>query len=89
MYNEYVINFIEVICLIKKCCLGVKVSGGVSNISFFFWGNNVVWEVMYVVFFYYVIKVGMDMGIVNVGMIEVYDEIFRDLLEWVEDVFFN
>lgn len=88
-HNEYAINFIEATRLIKKRCPGAKVSGGVSNISFSFRGNNVVREAMHAAFLYHAIKAGMDMGIVNAGMIEVYDEIPRDLLERVEDVLFN
>ncbi|MEO1254517.1 MAG: vitamin B12 dependent-methionine synthase activation domain-containing protein, partial [Bacteroidota bacterium] len=66
-----------------------KVSGGVSNVSFSFRGNNVVREAMHSAFLYHGIKAGMDMGIVNAGMIEVYDEIPKDLLEHVEDVLLN
>jgi 5-methyltetrahydrofolate--homocysteine methyltransferase len=65
------------------------VSGGVSNISFSFRGNNVVREAMHAAFLYHAIKAGMDMGIVNAGMIEVYEEIPKELLERVEDVLFN
>jgi 5-methyltetrahydrofolate--homocysteine methyltransferase len=88
-HNEYAINFIEATRQIKERCPGAKVSGGVSNISFSFRGNNVVREAMHAAFLYHAIKAGMDMGIVNAGMIEVYDEIPGDLLERVEDVLFN
>ena len=88
-HNEYAINFIEATRQIKERCPGAKVSGGVSNISFSFRGNNVVREAMHAAFLYHAIKAGMDMGIVNAGMIEVYDEIPDDLLERVEDVLFN
>ncbi len=88
-HNEYAINFIEATRQIKERCPGAKVSGGVSNISFSFRGNNVVREAMHAAFLYHAIKAGMDMGIVNAGMIEVYDEIPQDLLERVEDVLFN
>jgi len=88
-HNEYAINFIEATRQIKELCPGAKVSGGVSNISFSFRGNNVVREAMHSAFLYHAIKAGMDMGIVNAGMIEVYEEIPKDLLERVEDVLFN
>jgi 5-methyltetrahydrofolate--homocysteine methyltransferase len=88
-HNEYAINFIEATRAIKAKCPGAKVSGGVSNISFSFRGNNVVREAMHAAFLYHAIKAGMDMGIVNAGMIEVYEEIPKDLLERVEDVLFN
>lgn len=88
-HNEYAINFIEATRQIKALCPGAKVSGGVSNISFSFRGNNVVREAMHSAFLYHAIKAGMDMGIVNAGMIEVYEEIPKDLLERVEDVLFN
>lgn len=88
-HNEYAINFIEATRQIKELCPGAKVSGGVSNISFSFRGNNVVREAMHAAFLYHAVKAGMDMGIVNAGMIEVYEEIPKDLLERVEDVLFN
>lgn len=88
-HNEYAVNFIEATRLIKESCPGVKISGGVSNISFSFRGNNVVREAMHAAFLFHAIKAGMDMGIVNAGMIEVYEEIPRPLLERVEDVLFN
>lgn len=88
-HNEYAIHFIEATRQIKALCPGAKVSGGVSNISFSFRGNNVVREAMHSAFLYHAIKAGMDMGIVNAGMIEVYEEIPKDLLERVEDVLFN
>ncbi len=88
-HNEYAINFIEATRRIKQLCPGAKVSGGVSNISFSFRGNNRVREAMHSAFLYHAIKAGMDMGIVNAGMIEVYEEIPNDLLERVEDVLFN
>src|SRR4030095_15436567 len=68
---------------------GCKVSGGVSNISFSFRGNNVVREAMHSVFLYHAIKAGLDMGIVNAGQIGIYDEIPADLRELVEDVILN
>src|SRR5437868_11910239 len=88
-HNAYAINFIEATRLIKARCPGVKVSGGVSNLSFSFRGNNTVREAMHSAFLYHAIKAGMDMGIVNAGMIGVYDEIPKDLLELVENVLFN
>jgi 5-methyltetrahydrofolate--homocysteine methyltransferase len=88
-HNDYAINFIEATREIKRLCPGAKISGGVSNLSFSFRGNNVVREAMHSAFLYHAIKAGMDMGIVNAGMIEVYEEIPKELLELVEDVLFN
>ena len=88
-HNDYAKFFIEATREIKKRCPGAKVSGGVSNISFSFRGNNVVREAMHAAFLYHAIKAGMDMGIVNAGMIEVYADIPEDLLVRVEDVLFN
>lgn len=88
-HNEYAINFIEATRLIKQRCPHAKVSGGVSNISFSFRGNNAVREAMHAAFLYHAIKAGMDMGIVNAGMIEVYEEVRPELLKKVEDVLFN
>ena len=88
-HNEYAINFIEATRQIKATCPGAKISGGVSNLSFSFRGNNKVREAMHAAFLYHAIKAGMDMGIVNAGMIEVYEEIPKDLLEKIEDVLFN
>lgn len=88
-HNEYAINFIEATRQIKAACPGAKVSGGVSNISFSFRGNNVIREAMHSAFLYHAIKAGMDMGIVNAGMIEVYEDIPKKLLTLVEDVLFN
>jgi len=88
-HNEYAINFIEATRIIKQRCPGAKISGGVSNLSFSFRGNNRVREAMHSAFLYHAIQAGMDMGIVNAGMIEVYENIPKDLLELVEDVLFN
>jgi 5-methyltetrahydrofolate--homocysteine methyltransferase len=88
-HNNYAVDFINATEWIKKNLPHALVSGGVSNISFSFRGNNAVREAMHSAFLYHAIKVGMDMGIVNAGMIEVYDEIPPDLLERVEDVLFN
>jgi len=88
-HNNYAVDYINATKWIKENLPGAKVSGGVSNISFSFRGNNVVREAMHSAFLYHAIKAGMDMGIVNAGMIEVYDEIPKDLLELVEDVLLN
>ncbi|MBK8055229.1 MAG: methionine synthase [Saprospiraceae bacterium] len=88
-HNEYAINFIEATRQIKAACPGVKVSGGVSNISFSYRGNDKVREAMHSAFLYHAIQAGMDMGIVNAGMIEVYEEVDKELLTLVEDVLFN
>jgi 5-methyltetrahydrofolate--homocysteine methyltransferase len=88
-HNDYAINFIEATRIIKATCPGVKVSGGVSNLSFSFRGNEVVREAMHAAFLYHAIKAGMDMGIVNAGQLAVYENIPKDLLERVEDVIFN
>lgn len=88
-HNNYALDFINATRWIKENLPGAKVSGGVSNISFSFRGNNKVREAMHSVFLYYAIKAGMDMGIVNAGMLEVYEDIPKDLLEKVEDVILN
>ncbi len=88
-HNNYAIDYIRTAEWIKQNLPLSKVSGGVSNISFSFRGNNTVREAMHSAFLYHAIKAGMDMGIVNAGMIGVYDEIPKLLLELVEDVLFN
>ena len=88
-HNNYAVSFIEATRRIKETLPHCKVSGGVSNISFSFRGNNAVREAMHSAFLYHAIKAGMDMGIVNAGMLEVYEEIPKDLLELVEDVLLN
>jgi len=88
-HNNYAVDYIQATKWIKENLPGAQVSGGVSNISFSFRGNNVVREAMHSAFLYHAIKAGMDMGIVNPGMIEVYEEIPKDLLERVEDVLLN
>ncbi len=88
-HNNYAVDFIEATRWIKQNLPLAKVSGGVSNISFSFRGNNVVREAMHAAFLYHAIKAGLDMGIVNAGMLEVYEEIPKDLLELVEDVLLN
>ncbi len=88
-HNNYALDFINATRWIKENLPGAKVSGGVSNISFSFRGNNKVREAMHSAFLYHAGLAGMDMGIVNAGMLEVYDEIPKDLLECVEDVLLN
>lgn len=88
-HNNYAVDFINAVRRIKQECPGVKTSGGVSNISFSFRGNDRVREAMHSAFLYHAIKAGLDMGIVNAGQLEVYEEIPRDLLEHVEDVLLN
>jgi 5-methyltetrahydrofolate--homocysteine methyltransferase len=88
-HNDYAVNYIEATRQIKAACPGVKISGGVSNLSFSFRGNDVVREAIHSAFLYHAIKAGMDMGIVNAGQLVVYEDIPKDLLERVEDVIFN
>ncbi len=88
-HNAYAIDFIEATRQIKERCPGALVSGGVSNLSFSFRGNNRVREAMHSAFLYHAIAAGMDMGIVNAGQLEVYAELPEELLEHVEDVIFN
>ena len=88
-HNNYALDFINATKWIKENLPKAKVSGGVSNLSFSFRGNNKIREAMHSVFLYYAIKNGMDMGIVNPGMIQIYDEIPEDLLKLVEDVVLN
>jgi 5-methyltetrahydrofolate--homocysteine methyltransferase len=88
-HNNYAVDFIRATRWIKENLPGAKVSGGVSNISFSFRGNNVVREAMHAAFLYHAINAGMDMGIVNAGQLPVYDEIPKDMLEHVEDVLLN
>ncbi len=88
-HAPYAVNFIEALRDIKRECPGALTSGGVSNISFAFRGNNVVREAMHSAFLYHAIQAGLDMGIVNAGMLEVYEEIEPQLRELVEDVLLN
>ncbi len=88
-HNNYAVDFINTVKWIKKNLPHAKVSGGVSNLSFSFRGNNVVREAMHSVFLYHVVKAGLDMGIVNAGMLQIYDEIPKDLLQLTEDVVLN
>jgi 5-methyltetrahydrofolate--homocysteine methyltransferase len=88
-HNRYAVNFIEATRRIKEVMPLVKVSGGVSNISFSFRGNEVVREAMHSCFLYHAIRAGMEMGIVNAGQLAVYEEIEPELKERVEDVLFD
>ncbi len=88
-HNDYAVNFIEATRRIKATLPHCKVSGGVSNISFSFRGNNAVREAMHTAFLYHAIKAGLDMAIVNAGQLGVYEEIPKALLELVEDVLLN
>lgn len=88
-HNNYAVDFIEATRWIKSNLPHARVSGGVSNISFSFRGNNIVREAMHSAFLFHATQAGMDMGIVNAGMLEVYDEIPANLLEGVEDVILN
>ncbi len=88
-HNNYAVDFIEATRWIKANLPHAKVSGGVSNVSFSFRGNNHVREAMHSAFLYHAIQAGMDMGIVNAGMLEVYEEIDPELRELVEDVLLN
>jgi 5-methyltetrahydrofolate--homocysteine methyltransferase len=88
-HNDFAKNFIEATRILKATCPGVKISGGVSNLSFSFRGNNVVREAMHSAFLYHAIRAGMDMGIVNAGQLVVYEKIDPELKERVEDVIFN
>ena len=88
-HNNYAVDFIEATRWIKQHLPGAKVSGGVSNVSFSFRGNDPVREAIHTVFLYHAIQAGMDMGIVNAGMVGVYDELEPTLRERVEDVVLN
>jgi 5-methyltetrahydrofolate--homocysteine methyltransferase len=88
-HNNYAVDFINATRWIKENLPHAKVSGGVSNISFSFRGNNLVREAMHSAFLYHAIQAGLDMGIVNAGMVEVYEEIPKNLLTAVEDVLLN
>jgi len=88
-HNTYAVDFIEATNEIKKRCPHARVSGGVSNISFSFRGNNVVREAMHSAFLYHAIQAGLDMGIVNAGLLAVYEDIEPELKERVEDVLLN
>jgi len=88
-HNNYAVEFIEAAKWIKKNLPYAKISGGISNLSFSFRGNNVVREAMHSAFLYHAIKAGLDMGIVNPSLLQVYDDIPEDLLTLVEDVVLN
>src|SRR5207302_7390069 len=85
-HNRYAVNFFEAVRIIKQRYPLMKISGGVSNVSFSFRGNDTVREAMNSAFLYHAIQAGMDMGIVNPTQLAVYDEIDRELLGYVEDV---
>jgi 5-methyltetrahydrofolate--homocysteine methyltransferase len=88
-HNNYAVDFINTCTWIKQNLPSARVSGGISNLSFSFRGNNVVREAIHSVFLYHAIKAGLDMGIVNPGMLQVYDEIPAELLEYTEDLVLN
>jgi 5-methyltetrahydrofolate--homocysteine methyltransferase len=88
-HNEYAMAFIEATKALKRTLPGVRVSGGVSNLSFSFRGNNAVREAMHASFLYHSIRAGMDMGIVNAGQLAVYEDIPKELKDAIEDVIFN
>ena len=88
-HNEFAKNFLEATRIIKATCPGSRVSGGISNLSFSFRGNDVVREAIHSAFLYHAIRSGLDMGIVNAGQLVVYEDIPKELLTRVEDVLFN
>ena len=88
-HNRYAINYFEATRLIKAACPGVKISGGVSNLSFAFRGNDKVREAIHSAFLFHAIQAGMDMGIVNAGQLAVYEDIEPELLTHVEDLLFD
>lgn len=88
-HNNYAVDFIKTARWIKENLPHAKISGGISNLSFSFRGNDIVREAMHSAFLFHAIKAGLDMGIVNPGMLQVYDEIPKDMLELVEDVILN
>ncbi len=88
-HAKYAIYYLEAVKRIKQACPGAKISGGVSNLSFSFRGNDLVREAIHTAFLYHAIRAGMDMGIVNAGQLGVYAEIPADLLEHVEDILFD
>jgi 5-methyltetrahydrofolate--homocysteine methyltransferase len=88
-HDDYARAFIESLPLIKERCPGALTSGGISNLSFSFRGNDVVREAMHAAFLYHAIRAGLDLGIVNAGQLAVYEDVEPELLERVEDVIFN
>src|SRR6185312_5298561 len=88
-HAEFAKSFIEATRIIKERCPGAQISGGISNLSFAFRGNDAVREAMHAAFLYHAIDAGLDMGIVNAGQLAVYEDIGPELLAHVEDVIFN
>lgn len=88
-HDNYAVDFIEAVREVKNLCPGARTSGGVSNISFSFRGKNIVREAMHSAFLYHATRAGLDMGIVNAGMLEIYENIPPELKEKVEDVLLN
>jgi 5-methyltetrahydrofolate--homocysteine methyltransferase len=88
-HNGYAKAFLDALPKIKERCPGVRISGGISNLSFSFRGNDIVREAMHSAFLLYAVRAGLDMGIVNAGQLAVYEDIPQDLLELVEDVLFD
>ncbi|NUQ34852.1 MAG: methionine synthase, partial [Planctomycetaceae bacterium] len=88
-HNRYALDYFEAVRRVKEACPGVRISGGVSNVSFSFRGNGAVREAMHAAFLYHGVKAGMDMGIVNAGQLAVYEEIEPELRERIEDVLLN
>jgi 5-methyltetrahydrofolate--homocysteine methyltransferase len=88
-HNDYARAFIDSLPLIKERCPGARTSGGISNLSFSFRGNDVIREAMHAAFLFHAIRAGLDMGIVNAGQLAVYEDIDPELLERVEDAIFN
>ena len=88
-HNNYAVDFIEAVKDIKRELPHAMISGGVSNVSFSFRGNNPLREAIHAVFLYYCIREGMDMGIVNAGQLAIYDDLPKELLDAVEDVILN
>ncbi|MEU4804630.1 methionine synthase [Actinosynnema sp. NPDC023587] len=88
-HDGYAKAFIDALPLIKEKCPGVRISGGISNLSFSFRGNDIIREAMHSSFLLHAVRAGLDMGIVNAGQLAVYEDIPKDLLELVEDVLFD
>jgi 5-methyltetrahydrofolate--homocysteine methyltransferase len=88
-HNNYAVDFIETVRWIKQNLPEAKVSGGISNLSFAFRGNNIIREAIHSVFLYHAIRAGLDMGIVNAGMLAVYEDLPKELLELAEDLVLN
>jgi 5-methyltetrahydrofolate--homocysteine methyltransferase len=87
-HNEYAKNFLDALPKIKERCPGTKTSGGISNLSFSFRGNDALREAMHAVFLFHAVRAGLDMGIVNAGQLAVYEDVEPELLERIEDVLF-